>query len=416
MNIKILLISVSSFFALLICELYLKYFNHRYRYASEISYKPSEELIYSRLPNETQFFHSPRTGKPHRSVYNNLGLRQSRNFHLGKESETFNIALFGDSLLENIRMPTQFSLSEPIDYVLNNSGLPFNVLNFGVEGYGIDQSYTQYRSFKKIVKPKLVFFFFIRRHIRILYETQLYQEDEEGQLVHVGSKRIPFYISALSRLNLTYLFLESFSKLKSIMRNQSGTVSTPQNLELLEMENFKQEVWSRMKSDKPKEILKKLKDEGVEGIGSQWKMFLKFLLQWKSEVERDGGRFFLVLIPRENISAMEPLFPKELDVLNLLSQIRTDFVDFEAEQVSYPNDLHWDERGNALAAFYISRFIVSQLNLKLSDDQIISSLNKYFSAFSGIEFLPGPWRLSQDISESEIDKIRKKYINLETNK
>ncbi len=45
-------------------------------------------------------------------------------------------------------MDAPYSFTEPLDYLLNQSGTRFNVLNFGVEGYRTGQSFLHYANFR----------------------------------------------------------------------------------------------------------------------------------------------------------------------------------------------------------------------------------------------------------------------------
>lgn len=145
---------------LALCEATLRLFHPRYEYAAA---PPQRTYHWS-----SQYRH-PDTGEPHLVVYNNLGSRQHRDFHERELAEGVNLAFFGDSFTENLRMAAQFSFTEVLDYVLNAqprrgpSSSPadtalragrFNVLNFGMDARGPVEQYWRYRGlgFKRLLR------------------------------------------------------------------------------------------------------------------------------------------------------------------------------------------------------------------------------------------------------------------------
>ena len=142
---KLLLISVSTLFALGTFELGLRLLYPKFQYAAESDYLHDDQRIWSRNPNSIYRRLHPDNDEYHYVYHNNLALRQHRDFSEEDLKTSTNIGFFGDSFTENLRLPGPYSFSEPLDYLLNETGQNFNTLNFGVDGYGTDQSFLSYK-------------------------------------------------------------------------------------------------------------------------------------------------------------------------------------------------------------------------------------------------------------------------------
>ena len=98
---------------LLLCEAALRVFHPNYEYAAE----PPRRAHYHY--QSAQYRRHGDTGVKHLVAYNNLGSRQHRNFNARDLAEGVNLAFFGDSFTENVRMPAHHSFTEALDYLLN---------------------------------------------------------------------------------------------------------------------------------------------------------------------------------------------------------------------------------------------------------------------------------------------------------
>ena len=129
---NVCLVLVSCVVGLALCEVSLRLFYPKYRHLADAQFRRDAERIYSRPPHQRSYVAHPDTGSSHPFYHNNPALRQHRNFSEADLASSINIGIFGDSYVENIRMAAQYSFTEPLDYLLNQHGEPFNVLNFGV--------------------------------------------------------------------------------------------------------------------------------------------------------------------------------------------------------------------------------------------------------------------------------------------
>lgn len=109
--------------ALFACEFALRFFHPKYEdVARSNEYQVDEDRLYSRVPNTFRYYAHPDTGARHPVIYNDFGSRQHRRFDVEALKQAQNVAFFGDSYTENIRMEAQYSFTEVLDFLLNFAG------------------------------------------------------------------------------------------------------------------------------------------------------------------------------------------------------------------------------------------------------------------------------------------------------
>ena len=114
MKFRNLLLALGSLVVgLSLCEVALRVFHPRYEYAAN---PPQRTYPYWRSEHR-----HPDTGAKHLVAYNNLGSRQHRNFHERDLAGAVNLAFFGDSFTENLRLPAHHSFTEVLDHLLNGA-------------------------------------------------------------------------------------------------------------------------------------------------------------------------------------------------------------------------------------------------------------------------------------------------------
>ena len=116
---NVCLVVVSCVVGLALCEASLRLFYPKYRYLADAQFIRDAERIWSRAPHQRSYEIHPDTGSVHSLYHNSLALRQNRDFSAADLAAATNIGVFGDSFVENIRLPVQYSFTEPLDYLLN---------------------------------------------------------------------------------------------------------------------------------------------------------------------------------------------------------------------------------------------------------------------------------------------------------
>ena len=314
----------------------------------------------------------PDTGEYHLVRHNDLALRQHRNFHptSWRQEGKVHVAFFGDSFLENKRLPVQYSFTEPLDYLLNAAGKNrFNVLNFGVEGYGTEQSYLHYAGFKE-TNLDYVFYLFYFNDITEINNTRLFRFDANGELTNVAADRVHVLLRLLSKLHVTYLVLDTFKTLAV--------------------------TWAEFYRDLQSDRLARWRDRFVGFSDAEktesLRIFAALLRRWKTAVEAAGGAFHVVFLPmRQRNQAKYEFFLKarrviEQDVrvqtVDLLTCAEEHIPGFNQQTMIFRNDWHWNETGNMLAARCLYRFIERGSELPRATEATLSDrLRTYYSAF-----------------------------------
>ena len=363
-NLCLLLASCAAGLAL--CELSLRLFHPKYRDLAEAPFHRDASRIWARIPNARNWWSHPDTRLPHALHHNNFGLRQHRNFSAADLASAVNVGFFGDSFVENIRMDAPYSFTEPLDWLLNQSPRRFNVLNFGVEGYGPGQSFLHHEHFRYADDLDYVFFvYYGGNDLRNILETELFHLDGEGRLVRNEAKS-PWWVRFVSGLHLSYLTLDVIGRLSF------------QDPETLRHRN----------PDIPRSHL-----DIVYDFEKSAAIFRRLVYRWKRVVEENGGGFVVVLPP--NSPAYHRIMPileeGNVKTLNLYDCFRAHDDDYHrrgwgSSPYRFRNDFHWNENGNRLAAVCLYRFLEKELRLPdVSEDALRETLHQYYSAFGDMD-------------------------------
>ena len=94
------------------------------------------------------------------------------------------------------------SCTEPVDYLLNQSGRRFNVLNFGMDAYGPGQSLLHYGHFRYARDLDYVVYVYYRNDLRDIFKNGLFSLDGAGNLVENTSRPSGGWVRFVSRLHL----------------------------------------------------------------------------------------------------------------------------------------------------------------------------------------------------------------------
>ena len=191
---NLVLLSGACVLGLALSEMVLRVGMPRYSYAANARYDLSAVRIWSRVPHDVYTGRHPDTGEPHLIIHNNLGLRQHRDIPASRSAGEIRVGLFGDSFVENLRVAAPYSLSEPLEHLLRAGGAEATVLNFGVDGYGTDQSLLFYEESSAARELDHVIYVFCINDIRNLYENNLFYLDAKGELVRRPARVPPVWI------------------------------------------------------------------------------------------------------------------------------------------------------------------------------------------------------------------------------
>ena len=359
-NLSLLL--VACLMGLVLCEGSLRLFYPRYAPLAEAQARFDTMRIWARTANNRDYSGArPDTGSVHAVHHNNLALRQHRNFSSADLATAINVGVFGDSFVENRRIDAPYSLTEPLDYLLNQRGRRFNVLNFGVDGYGPGQSLLHYEHFRYADALAHVFYVYCDNDLDNLGETALFHLDEAGRLVQHEAIRSSWWATRMNRLHLPYLILDvKRAYVERRAKVRSGRTTRAE------------------------------KDEAFE---ERLAIFRHLIRRWKLAVERNGGKFHVVLLPQHIPAA----FPRVPDFLHEEDVATISLYDcfgahdaahyqrpWSGSPYSFKSDGHWNEAGNRLAALCLYRVLEEDMRLPaLPAETLRATLRRYYAAFGG---------------------------------
>ena len=369
---NLILLLVSCLAGLSLCELSLRIFYPKYQNVAEAQFNRDAMRIWARKPNSRNSMTHPDTGRRHFIYHNNLGLRQHRNFSAADLASATNIGFFGDSFTENVYLPVQYSFTEPLFYLLNQGQKRFNVLNFGVNNYGTDQSFLHYENFHYAEDLDHVIYMYCGNDPLDIFHNNLFHLDDAGRLVLNEAIRPSWYGPLISRAHLSYLILHVSGLFSSFVEDYY-IVSTSRKLGKERNRSLKKWGWEI--SDRKREF--------------SLAIFSQIIRRWKHLVEKKGGTFYVALLPTDpEYPDVTPLLLEEnINVLNLYDC----FGDHDPTHrqrpwrhspYSFKSNDHWNERGNKLAAACLYRFLEEEVGAPdISKDEMQEAFSRYYAAF-----------------------------------
>ncbi len=410
-NLSLLLGSCVAGMAL--CEVSLRLFYPKYRHLAEAQFLDDTMRIWARTPNSRDWSTHPDTLVPHSFHHNNLALRQHRNFSAVDLAAATNIGFFGDSFTENARLPVQYSFTEPLDYLLNQIGEHFNVLNFGVDNYGSGQSLLHYEHFQSAENLDHVLYVYCRNDFWNLLEAGLFSLDEAGHLVRDEAIRESWWGPLIRRLHTPYLVLDVSGRLSPFLGGNNGPLRRSEAEE------------GRAQGDKIPRDIKTAFQQGrlvQDDPKNTLEIFRQLIRRWKHLAEHNGSTFSVVLLPRH------PPQPLIVDLLNAEDVEVIDlYACFGAADPRHPqrpcrqspyrfkNDDHWNEAGNRLAAVCLYRLLEEEMGLPhLSQSKLGEAIFRYYEAFEGkIPESPVEGQKDRPLLLETPAEIREKYLALD---
>ena len=379
--------------SLLVClaagEGYLRFFHPVYEYAAESRYDFDRRRISARRAHSTWLSRHPDTGVRHLLIHNNLALRQHRDFSEDDLADAVNIGVFGDSFTEQIYLPSPYSFTEVLDYLLtppsrdNEAQDRINVLNLGTGGYATGQLLLHYEDFRHASDLDVVFYVFCANDLRGIYENGLFHLDETGALTRNPAIERSPWVSLLSRLHMTYLVIDGTRRLASLAGGKAEDAvdkfleaSKDINVELLR--EGREERFGNAES---RSIHADIFDGEAESELAKdvVVIFQSLLRTWQQMVQERGGRFVVAILPRPLDDRMAAAtIPPEVDTASLFECFNEHVAGYRyTPDWRFVNDAHWNEQANMLAAVCLYRLLERELNLPVrSIDELFEQLHR----------------------------------------
>jgi hypothetical protein len=341
-NASLVLFSVIVGLALV--EVYLN-LTGRYESLVNGSSVASGTTIWTTAQNKTVYKTHPDLGYPVKEVLDNYGTRNEGAAYVpGKTGPV--IGVFGDSFTENKNVEQQYTFID----LLNRYYGKTLFWNFGVDGFGPEQSFQRYMNVADDFTFSDVVYVFCNNDLQNTYQVQLLDIAEgPGGLVYAnvyeGQSNARFLMSSLGKLRLTYLVLEGYYQLRAMLGLDSAQPSREQVAEDLNKQRLER-MDDSFSTGLQKDFLSDNPSAETLAVAAKLKQVITL---WKQEAEKRGSRFHIALLPfQQERDMMSKLFTEEerkaFGIFNLTPPRETTM--FAGYTVQFKNDGHWNEIAN----------------------------------------------------------------------
>ena len=299
--------------------------------------------IWERPKSKVEVHRHPDLRIPIEIVYDRDGVRNHGS--VPTRAKTGVVGVFGDSFTENRRIEDRFSFTTLLDRM---AAPGTRVVNFGVDAYGIHQSYLRYRAFHDM-DFRAVVYVFCENDLRNLYETGLVSLSDTGAVVFRPPRHNRFF-RTLGKLRLTYLVLTAYHQARALLRDMSPDARYFSDPLYRAAEKF---------SVSRKDYRKRLRDGFSSAVAEDFlsdrpkpqtmelvRRFRAVLMKWREDVEARGAVFHVVILPRRLDDAMGSKLMAGLSAGAF--HLAPHFLRYD--DFRFDNDVHWNERGNVQAA------------------------------------------------------------------
>jgi lysophospholipase L1-like esterase len=366
--LALILLGVSTFIGVLIFEAFLRLTGIQ----TEFFYQLDPDIGASYIPNKSGW-HSFMSGQQRQWIQiNSYGFRD-REWKVSKEPGRIRIALLGDSYIAAMEVAAADRVSDLLEDRLNrecNRAHHYEVMNFGVTGYGTAEELETLRHRVLQFKPDMVILFFYTGND--IYNNSLdldpepnrlhYVLDDEGQL-----SRLPFAVNdnALKRWlrhhSRTFLFVRD--KIKSFQAMHRAMMA----IGLMQEDSTSAESGQRSNVGMLQDL--QYLRESPEQLEKAWRITKALLREIALVASVESIDFGMAVIPtREEIADAPPpdgipasqwnrrrsveetteiCRQLQIDCLQLVDRFRRPTV---VNEDCFFDEGHWTEKGHAVAA------------------------------------------------------------------
>ena len=319
---KNLLLFISSFIFILILIEVVLIISGTYSQLTKTNLKPAIS-IFERPQNVSLEFKHPDLNTKHLFYYDQNGIKNS------SKTPTINkkniIGFFGDSFTENVGVQEKFDLVN----ILDGSTKKYNFVNYGIEGFSLDQAFLRYYKYKNHNIDTVIY---------ICHTDDYPRYEIIKNITKDGSFEIKEYDFSkfkkiIGKLNLTYLTLDAYYSLKFILKKNELN-NNKSYLEHKITNFFSSSIISNiLKNTNPQEI-------DINERNKLEKNFVEILNLFNDEVAKAGRDFYIIVYPsKKNIKLFKNKKLKNLNIFYLKKEILD-------KKYKFINDGHWNEYGN----------------------------------------------------------------------
>jgi len=357
-NFTILCVSIVLVF--LVLEFYL-IIDGRYKNLTKTELVISDSG-YERPPNSFQYNNHPDLNFITKIYYDEDGVRNDASKRTSNKKNI--IAFFGDSMTENFAIEDKFTFEN----ILNESFKEnFNIVNYGIGGYSIDNIFLRYLKYKSH-DIKHLFYVFMPGDYPLIGNKRLIYFDENNNYF-IQKKKINYLTFYIGKLNITYLFLDVFYKTRAAFNKKYSLINKDFYPSVLANKTYK--VINDLHHDSTS-----CNSECLENL------YLINLKIFKNEVEKNNSTFNIIILPSKFIhDDYERLFKNSFNDFNFVNLYTNDFDSY----TQFKNDGHPNELGNLIIANKIFPYlekITKKNGSTINQKRILIEINKLYINYS----------------------------------
>jgi len=331
--------------------------------------------IWDRPRNVTQYRKHPDLDFEVEIRFNDFRIRNHQGITL-HDVENYQgklIGVFGDSMTENRRIDDKFTFTSLLNEALQPDPM---VLNFGIDGYGLDQSYLKYVDFSEHAKFTHVFYIFVNNDLRNIYENQLFDYSEDKVGLPIPPEINPI-INVMRKLHVSYLAIDSYARLRAKAANETYVVEqlNEKLAEKFSSEEMHDARESRFHDEYADFIAKDYLSEQPTAETMEWARRFRLLLSaWNNDVISNNGTLTIFVIPTQVATDLaSKLFGTEFSANTVYLR---DYFPEDYNSFRFKNDNHWAENGNLRAMQAIAEWGKNAGHWSISTEKLTTITEK----------------------------------------
>lgn len=352
MKKNLILTFCSVIFSILIIEIFLRIVG-LYSDLTNINLEPSSS-IYEKPKNSSQKHKHPDLDYININYFDFDGVKNQATITTSQKKNI--IGFFGDSFIENYAIDSKFEFSN----ILNLQLIDYSAVNYGVGGYNTEQAFLRYLKYKNH-DLKYVFYLFMPKDQETLGLLTFNKTDE----YIINTVKINPILSIIGKFQITYFFLDVGLKIRSIMFD---------DLSLIERSNY------------PHILANRAARKNLKFKEQDMKKFSQLIEAFKKEVEKNQGKFIVILYPiNSHVQYFEETlkFSKlKINYFILDSKLSTD------TKYQFKYDNHWNEHGNLEFQKNIKRYLndIEKVNFinNFDDFKFTKEIEDFYNSYKRI--------------------------------
>ena len=381
---NLLLFLSTTIFILILLELTLIIIGN-YSKLTKTNLKPAIS-VFERPQDEILEFKHPDLNTKHYFYYDQNGVKNTNKVTTSNKKNI--IGFFGDSFTENVGVQEKFDLVN----ILDKSVKKYNFVNYGIEGFSLDQAFLRYYKYKNHNIDTVIYICHTDDYPRynIIQNIKKDGTFEIKEYNHSVIKKI------IGKLNLTYLILDVYYRLKFILKNKEF-YKNKSYLEFKINRFFSYSIVTDvLDSNGPNKISRNKKNE-LE------KNFIKIIKLFNNEVVKSGRDFYIIVYPSErNINLFKNKKLKNLNIFYLKKNVLD-------KKYKFTNDGHWNEYGNLEVSNQLLKILKKEKKISFKNNylnKIKNDIDKIYNANKNNHWIMGLHFTKEEFSNRKSKIIR----------